>query len=169
MPQITQSTDITRKSCQTRFSTEEAHMLVSTILADKGADVVTVSPEQDVQGLLTLLAQHKVGALVVSHNGTTIDGIVSERDIVRALAAGESLMSEPVSRIMTSEVFASTMHAKIDELMTVMTSQRIRHIPITTDSGELIGIVSIGDLIKARLSELEAEKEALVDYITHGG
>ena len=144
-------------------------MLVSTILADKGADVVTVSPEQDVQGLLTLLAQHKVGALVVSHNGTTIDGIVSERDIVRALAAGESLMNEPVSRIMTSEVFVSTMHAKIDELMTVMTSQRIRHIPITTDSGELIGIVSIGDLVKARLSELETEKAALVDYITHGG
>lgn len=144
-------------------------MLVSTILADKGADVVTVSPEQDVQGLLTLLAQHKVGALVVSHNGTTIDGIVSERDIVRALAAGESLMSEPVSRIMTSEVFVSTTHVKIDELMTVMTSRRIRHIPITTDSGELIGIVSIGDLVKARLSELETEKAALVDYITHGG
>ena len=144
-------------------------MLVSAILADKGANVVTVSPEQDVQGLLALLAQHKVGALVVSHNGKTIAGIVSERDIVRALAAGESLMSEPVSRIMTSEVFVSTMHAKIDELMTVMTSRRIRHIPITTDSGELIGIVSIGDLVKARLSELEAEKEALVDYITHGG
>ena len=144
-------------------------MLVSAILADKGANVVTVSPEQDVQGLLVLLAQHKVGALVVSHNGKTIAGIVSERDIVRALAAGESLMSEPVSRIMTSEVFVSTMHAKIDELMTVMTSRRIRHIPITTDSGELIGIVSIGDLVKARLSELEAEKEALVDYITHGG
>ena len=144
-------------------------MLVSAILADKGANVVTVSPEQDVQGLLVLLAQHKVGALVVSHNGKTIAGIVSERDIVRALAAGESLMSEPVSRIMTSEVFVSTMHAKIDDLMTVMTSQRIRHIPITTDSGELIGIVSIGDLVKARLSELEAEKEALVDYITHGG
>lgn len=144
-------------------------MLVSAILADKGANVVTVSPEQDVQGLLVLLAQHKVGALVVSHNGKTIAGIVSERDIVRALAAGESLMSEPVSRIMTSEVFVSTMHAKIDELMTVMTSRRIRHIPITTDSGELIGIVSIGDLVKARLSELETEKEALVDYITHGG
>jgi CBS domain-containing protein len=144
-------------------------MLVSAILADKGANVVTVSPEQDVQGLLVLLAQHKVGALVVSHNGKTIAGIVSERDIVRALAAGESLMSEPVSRIMTSEVFVSTMHAKIDDLMTVMTSRRIRHIPITTDSGELIGIVSIGDLVKARLSELEAEKEALVDYITHGG
>ena len=144
-------------------------MLVSTILADKGADVVTVSPEQDVQGLLSLLAQHKVGALVVSPNGTTISGIVSERDIVRALAAGESLMSEPVSSIMTSEVFVSTTHVKIDELMTVMTSRRIRHIPITTDSGELIGIVSIGDLVKARLSELEAEKEALVEYITHGG
>ena len=144
-------------------------MLVSTILADKGADVVTVSPEQDVQGLLSLLAQHKVGALVVSPNGTTISGIVSERDIVRALAAGESLMSEPVSSIMTSEIFVSTTHVKIDELMTVMTSRRIRHIPITTDSGELIGIVSIGDLVKARLSELETEKAALVDYITHGG
>ena len=144
-------------------------MLVSAILADKGTDVVTVSPQQNVQELLALLSQHKVGALVVSNDGKTIAGIVSERDIVRALAAGESLMGEPVSRIMTSEVFVSTMHAKIDELMTVMTSRRIRHIPITTDSGELIGIVSIGDLVKARLSELETEKAALVDYITHGG
>ncbi len=144
-------------------------MLVSAILADKGTDVVTVSPQQNVQELLALLSQHKVGALVVSNDGKTIAGIVSERDIVRALAAGESLMSEPVSRIMTSEVFVSTTHVKIDELMTVMTSRRIRHIPITTDSGELIGIVSIGDLVKARLSELETEKAALVDYITHGG
>ena len=144
-------------------------MLVSAILADKGTDVVTVSPQQNVQELLALLSQHKVGALVVSNDGKTIAGIVSERDIVRALAAGESLMSEPVSSIMTSEVFVSTTHVKIDELMTVMTSRRIRHIPITTDSGELIGIVSIGDLVKARLSELETEKEALVDYITHGG
>ncbi|NQW31826.1 MAG: CBS domain-containing protein [Actinomycetales bacterium] len=144
-------------------------MLVSAILADKGTDVVTVSPQQNVQELLALLSQHKVGALVVSNDGKTIAGIVSERDIVRALAAGESLMSEPVSTIMTSEVFVSTTHVKIDELMTVMTSRRIRHIPITTDSGELIGIVSIGDLVKARLSELETEKAALVDYITHGG
>ncbi|MGY9079774.1 MAG: CBS domain-containing protein [Candidatus Nanopelagicales bacterium] len=144
-------------------------MLVSAILADKGTDVVTVSPQQNVQELLALLSQHKVGALVVSNDGKTIAGIVSERDIVRALAAGESLMSEPVSSIMTSEVFVSTTHVKIDELMTVMTSRRIRHIPITTDSGELIGIVSIGDLVKARLSELETEKAALVDYITHGG
>ena len=144
-------------------------MLVSAILADKGTDVVTVSPQQNVQELLALLSHHKVGALAVSNDGKTIAGIVSERDIVRALAAGESLMSEPVSSIMTSEVFVSTTHVKIDELMTVMTSRRIRHIPITTDSGELIGIVSIGDLIKARLSELETEKAALVDYITHGG
>jgi len=144
-------------------------MLVSTILADKGADVVTVSPAENVQGLLALLSQHKVGALVVSNDGTTIAGIVSERDIVRALAGGESLMNEPVSSIMTSEVFVSTTQARIDELMTVMTSRRIRHIPITTDSGELIGIVSIGDLVKARLSELETEKDALVGYITHGG
>ncbi len=144
-------------------------MKISTILADKGTEVLTVTPDQSVKELLALLSQHKVGALVVSNDGTTIVGIVSERDIVRALATGESIMTEPVSSIMTSEVFVSPAHAKIDELMTVMTAQRIRHIPITADSGELIGIVSIGDLVKARLNELETEKAALVDYITHGG
>ncbi len=144
-------------------------MKISTILADKGTEVLTVTPDQSVKELLALLSQHKVGALVVSNDGTTIVGIVSERDIVRALATGESIMAEPVSSIMTSEVFVSPMHANIDELMTVMTTQRIRHIPITADSGELVGIVSIGDLVKARLNELETEKAALVDYITHGG
>jgi CBS domain-containing protein len=105
----------------------------------------------------------------VSNDGNAIIGIVSERDIVRALANSESIMNEPVSKIMTNEVFVAPVDAKIDELMNVMTSQRIRHIPITSDSGELMGIVSIGDLVKARLDELETERAALMDYITHGG
>ncbi len=143
-------------------------MKISTILADKGSNVVTVTPNRSVKALLALLSQHNIGALVVSTDGNTIAGIVSERDIVRALAGGVSIMDEPVSSIMTSEVFVSPTDAKIDELMIVMTEQRIRHIPITTDSGELMGIVSMGDLVKARLSELETERAALVDYITHG-
>jgi CBS domain-containing protein len=144
-------------------------MKISSILAEKGTNVVTVAPDHSVKILLALLSQHKVGALVLSTDGNSIAGIVSERDVVRAFAGGGSIMDDPVSKIMTTEVFVSPSDAKIDELMTVMTSQRIRHIPITADSGELIGIVSIGDLVKARLDELETEKAALLDYITNGG
>jgi len=144
-------------------------MIISTILADKGTNIVTITPDHSVKDLLGLLSLHKVGALVVSVDGKAITGIVSERDIVRALADSESILSEPVSKIMTTEVFVAPCDAKIDELMNVMTSQRIRHIPITSDSGELVGIVSIGDLVKARLSELESERTALMGYITHGG
>ena len=144
-------------------------MKISTILADKGTDVVTVAPDHSVKDLLALLSLHKIGALVVSIDGNAIIGIVSERDIVRALAGSESIMDEPVSTIMTTEVFVAPFDAKIDDLMNVMTSQRIRHIPITSDSGELMGIVSIGDLVKARLDELETERAALMDYITNGG
>ena len=144
-------------------------MKISTILAEKCTEVVTVSPDHSVQSLLALLAKHKVGALVVSVDSTTIAGIVSERDIVRALSAGASILAEPVSTIMTSEVFVSPTDTNIDELMTVMTAQRIRHIPITSDDGLLVGIVSIGDLVKARLGELETEKAALLEYITNGG
>lgn len=144
-------------------------MKISTILADKGTDVVTVAPDHSVRDLLALLSLHKIGALVVSIDGNAIIGIVSERDIVRALAGSESVMDEPVSTIMTSEVFVAPFDAQIDDLMNVMTSQRIRHIPITSDSGELMGIVSIGDLVKARLNELETERAALMEYITHGG
>lgn len=144
-------------------------MLISTILADKGTTVVTVAPEHSVKDLLALLSLHKIGAAVVSLDRNTIIGIVSERDIVWALANSDSIMHEPVSKIMTTEVFVAPLDAKIDELMNVMTSQRIRHIPITSDSGELMGIVSIGDLVKARLNELESERAALMGYITHGG
>jgi len=144
-------------------------MIISTILADKGTTVVTVAPDHSVKDLLALLSLHKIGAAVVSLDRNTIIGIVSERDIVWALANSDSIMHEPVSKIMTTEIFVAPLDAKIDELMNVMTSQRIRHIPITSDSGELMGIVSIGDLVKARLNELESERAALMGYITRGG
>jgi CBS domain-containing protein len=144
-------------------------MKISTILADKGSDVVTVAPDHSVKDLLALLSHHKIGALVVSVDGNAIIGIVSERDIVWALAHSESIINEPVSNIMSTEVFVASIDSKIDELMDAMTSQRIRHIPITSDSGELLGIVSIGDLVKARLDELETERAALMEYITNGG
>jgi len=144
-------------------------MKISSVLAGKGTQVITVEPDRSIKDLLGLLSLHKVGALVVSTDGKAIIGIVSERDVVRALADSESILSEPVSKIMTTEVFVAPFDANIDELMIVMTSQRIRHIPITSDSGELMGIVSIGDLVKARMNELEGERAALMGYITHGG
>lgn len=144
-------------------------MKLSAILATKGSDVVTISPDKSVRDLLTLLTEHKVGALVVSTNGQSISGIVSERDIVRAFAHHQDAYSLPVSQIMTSEVFVAPPDAHVDELMHLMTARRVRHIPITDDSGTLQGIVSIGDIVKSRLGELETEKEALLGYITNGG
>lgn len=144
-------------------------MKLSTILTTKGSQVVTIAPDQSIAELLALLVQHKVGALVVSTDGVTILGIVSERDLVHAFANNSEPHSMLVSEIMTHEVFVAPPDAHVDELMHIMTERRFRHIPVTDDSGALQGIVSIGDIVKSRLGELESEKEALVDYITHGG
>lgn len=139
-----------------------------------GADVVTVDPQATVTTLLTLLAQHGIGAVVVSGDGSSIDGIVSERDIVRAMAAdpdaGRSGGVRPrtVSSIMSRDVITTTPDASIDEVMTTMTESRIRHLPVVED-GRLVGIVSIGDIVKARLFALEEERAALMDYVTRGG
>lgn len=144
-------------------------MKLSVILAEKGDQVITITPGSSVRELLALLQQHKIGALVVSTDGSAINGIVSERDIVQAIARNEAVLSEPVSAIMTSEVYCAPPSASIDDLMGVMTSKRVRHIPVADEDGLLMGIVSIGDVVKSRLGELEGEKAALVDYITHGG
>jgi CBS domain-containing protein len=144
-------------------------MKLSAILASKGAEVVTISPDDTVRSLLKLLTINKVGALVVSADGKFISGIVSERDVVRAFTENENASNLSVSDIMTSEVFVAPPDAHVDELMEIMTARRVRHIPVTNDSGQLEGIVSIGDIVKSRLGELESEKEALLSYITHGG
>lgn len=144
-------------------------MKLSAILAVKGTTVVTIAPTASVRDLLAELTRHKVGALVVSTDGSSISGIVSERDLVRAFSDHSDAYSLTVSEIMTSEVFVAPPDAHVDELMQIMTDRRFRHIPVTDDAGSLLGIVSIGDIVKSRLGELESEKEALLSYITHGG
>ena len=141
-------------------------MLLTDVLRSKGDEVVTVPPDTDVAGLLALLAQHRIGAAVVSSDGSRVEGIVSERDVVRALAErGSAALQEPVRSICTTDVHTCVPDARIDDLMRVMTEQRIRHVPVVVD-GALRGIVSIGDVVKHRMGELEQEKDALSSYIT---
>ena len=141
-------------------------MRISDVLRGKGTQVVTVTPDTTVRRLLAVLAEHKIGAVVVSHDGTSVDGIASERDIVRALAQrGAGVMSEPVTAIYTAQVHTVTLQTPIEEVMRMMTERRVRHAPVVAD-GALRGIVSIGDIVKIRIGELETERTALTDYIT---
>jgi len=141
-------------------------MQISDLLRVKGGDVVTVTPDTQVGDLLTVLMEHRIGAVVVSGDGTSVAGIVSERDIVRALAQrGAAVLAEPVTAIYTAEVHSVTPDTPVDEIMRVMTDRRIRHLPVVVD-GALCGIVSIGDVVKNRIEELEGERAALTDYIT---
>jgi CBS domain-containing protein len=141
-------------------------MRISDVLRVKGAQVITIPPDTTVRRLLAVLAEHRIGAVVVSSDGTSVDGIVSERDIVRALAQrGIVVMSEPVTAIYTAEVHTVTPSTELEEVARMMTEHRIRHAPVTVD-GRLRGIVSIGDVVKSRIGELESERAALTDYIS---
>lgn len=140
-------------------------MRISDVLQYKGTDVVTVPADTDVRELLAVLAQHRIGAVVVSGDGRSVDGIVSERDIVRGLTAGgAAILSGPVSALMTSPVETCTPDMRLRQLAQAMTHGRFRHMPVVVD-GELIGIVSIGDIVKSRISELEVERDSLSDYV----
>ncbi|GLZ13829.1 signal transduction protein [Actinomadura sp. NBRC 104425] len=140
-------------------------MRIRDILRRKGDAVTTVRPEAAVRDLLATLAQHNIGAAVVSPDGTAIAGIVSERDVVRRLHEhGAALLGRPVREIMTAEVRTCTPDADVDELRRTMTEHRIRHLPVV-DGGRLAGIVSIGDVVKSSIDELESEREYLVGYI----
>jgi len=141
-------------------------MRITDVLRVKGTRVVTVTPDTTVRQLLAVLAEHGIGAVVVSADGTSVDGIASERDIVRAFARrGAAAMSEPVTAIYTAEVHTVTPDTQIEEVMRMMTERRVRHAPVVLD-GALRGIVSIGDVVKNRIDELETERAALTDYIT---
>ncbi len=142
-------------------------MRVSDILGRKGTKTATVKPTDTVGRAVEILREHGFGALVVSDNGRSIDGIVSERDIVRALGVTEGLLELPVADIMTRKVFTCAPNDLIDGLMNMMTEKRIRHLPVDID-GELSGLVSIGDVVKHRVSELEDEKQVMHEYIHHG-
>jgi CBS domain-containing protein len=143
-------------------------MQLSTIIAAKGANVITVPPDANVADLVALLAENRIGALVVSEDGHAITGIVSERDVVQAIARGAAALSESVASIMTTTVFCAPPEAHIEDLMALMTEKRVRHIPITDGEGLMVGIVSIGDIVKMRLGELEGERQAMLEYITKG-
>ncbi len=141
-------------------------MRITDLLRVKGTRVVTITPDTTVRQLLAILAEHGIGAVVVSADGTSVDGIASERDIVRAFAKrGAAAMSEPVTAIYTAEVHTVMPDTQIEEVMRMMTERRVRHAPVVLD-GSLRGIVSIGDVVKNRIDELETERAALTDYIT---
>ena len=141
-------------------------MRISDVLRVKGAGVVTVSPDTRVEALLAVLAEHRIGAIVVSADGARVDGIVSERDIVRALARrGAAVLAEPVTAIHTTEVHTVEPEASLEDVERLMTERRFRHVPVVVD-GALHGIVSIGDVVKERIGELETERTSLAGYIT---
>jgi CBS domain-containing protein len=142
-------------------------MRIADVLRNKGASVATITPETSVSGLLTELSVHNIGAMVVVSPDGVI-GIVSERDVVRALQQrGADLLGQPVSEIMTTFVATCTPTDSVDSLSVLMTTKRVRHIPVM-ENGRLTGIVSIGDVVKTRMEELEAQQEQLQAYITRG-
>jgi CBS domain-containing protein len=143
-------------------------MRVADVLRTKGSEVATVPPELSVTGLLEDLARHNVGALVVVDGTGALAGIVSERDVVRRLdERGSALLTAPVAEIMTSPVVTCEPGDAVDELAEIMTERRIRHMPVLSD-GELVGIVSIGDVVKSRIRQLESDREQLESYIAQG-
>src|SRR5262249_23132237 len=144
-------------------------MNVEMILHNKGRAVVTVSTNGTVEEAVEMLRDHGIGALVVSDDGTHVDGILSERDIVDALGRfGEALLPRPVGSVMTRAVVTCDPDESVAELMAEMTNRRIRHLPVVQD-GRLCGIVSIGDLVKSRLDEIEFEARSLPSFLTGGG
>lgn len=141
-------------------------MRIREILSAKGSDVTSISPNSSVSELVSLLKEHNLGAVVVSPDGTTIIGIVSERDVIRQLAGGVDFLYHPVSAIMTTDVHSCTPEDTVQSVMSAMTDRRIRHLPVVNDHEELSGIVSIGDLVKSQISELQFERDQLEGYVS---
>ena len=144
-------------------------MRIGDVLRAKSShEVLTISPDAGVRELLASLAEHNIGALIVSRDGgTTVAGIVSERDVVRHLHHDGTVINNTVGAIMTEVVETCEEDTVVDELMKIMTERRIRHVPVVKD-GNLVGIISIGDVVKTHVDALETEREQLVDYIRTG-
>ncbi|MGH9207060.1 MAG: CBS domain-containing protein [Acidimicrobiales bacterium] len=140
-------------------------MQVSTLITQKGSEVATIRGDATVAAVVAELARHRIGALVVSSDGSHIEGIISERDVVRGLGQRSGgLLEQPVTSIMSATVHTCSPNDDVETLMTTMTNRRIRHLPVIRD-GRLCGIVSIGDIVKSRIVELEKDRDELVDYI----
>jgi len=142
-------------------------MTVARIIKQKGPATVSVRPDAPLTEAIQLLSQHNIGALVVSDDGISVTGILSERDIICGLAkSGTAFLEQPLRALMTSEVQTCSPQDTTMNLLARMTEQRVRHIPVVED-GRLAGIVSIGDVVKLRLDDLAADVESMRDYITH--
>ena len=140
-------------------------MKINDVIRGKSIhDVITITPTATVRDLLALLAEHNIGAVIVSEDGGQVDGIVSERDIVRKLVGDDSVLDAPVRQIMTAVVQTCEPGADVDELMAQMTEHRIRHVPVV-DNGELVAVVSIGDVVKSRITQLTFERDQLDSYV----
>ncbi|MCW2793176.1 MAG: domain containing protein, partial [Nocardioides sp.] len=126
--------------------------------------VITIKPEASVRELISLLAEPNVGALIVSSDGTSLDGIVSERDVVRRLHSDDAVLDGTVGTIMTAVVETCDENSLLDDLMKTMTERRIRHVPVVKD-GNIAGIISIGDVVKHRIDQLEFERDQLDSYV----
>jgi CBS domain-containing protein len=141
-------------------------MQVKELLANKGREVATISQERTVEDALQLLRERGIGALVVTGPQPPLVGILSERDVVRALAIdGVDALATSVSDVMSTSITTCSESTTIDSLMAVMTNKRIRHVPVV-EGGELRGIISIGDVVKWRVDELENEKRELIEYVS---
>ena len=139
-------------------------MIIEHILAKKGRDVVTVEPERTLSETARLLDAKRIGAVVVSDADHPVLGIISERDIARAVAQrGAAVLDEPVSQHMTAKLFTCTRSCTVSDLMELMTDRKVRHVPLV-EHGRLSGIISIGDVVKHRLAELETEERLMHDY-----
>lgn len=140
-------------------------MRISDVIRRKGDEVVTLRSDATVRRLVEVLEEHHIGAVVVSDDGSTVSGIVSERDVVRHLhTEGVAVLDAPVAEIMTSDVHTCAPEDDIEDLAQVMTDRRFRHIPVVSN-GALVAIVSIGDVVKGRIDDLKTERDHLVGYI----
>jgi CBS domain-containing protein len=140
-------------------------MRIGDVLKAKPShDVVTIKPDAGVRELVARLAEHNVGALIVSADGATVDGIVSERDVVRHLHHDGTVINNTVSAIMTAAVETCDEDTLLDDIMKVMTEQRVRHVPVVHE-GRLVGIISIGDVVKHRMDQLQFERDQLDSYV----
>ena len=139
-------------------------MRISDVLRSKSSALVTLTPEATVRDLVDLLAEHNIGAVIVGNDANPVAGIVSERDVVRGLVSGATILESLVADIMTTTVKTAAPSDSVDDLMRIMTEHRIRHVPVVVD-GQLKGIVSIGDVVKSRIGELEFERDQLESYV----
>jgi CBS domain-containing protein len=141
-------------------------MTVKAILDRKGSDVATIEPTAELASAVKLLAARRIGALVVTSSEREIAGIVSERDVIRVLAeSGAAVLEQPVAQVMTRKVVTCTRADTMSNIMELMTAGKFRHLPVV-EGDQLIGIISIGDVVKYRVQQIEFESAALRDYIS---